>query len=355
MYTKMDLCRKTVTTVCARLTYAALGLASLAGGVTQAAAAQTIWFQQPSATLANNFTVHGTPEQAAQGPDGYFTVTQWQPNPFSKNGVDTAATWNMATLTGLSVPGPLSQSQASVRNAIGATGVQIYQGTVGINLDSRDFSATGTPGALVGIMPGYQFADTAHMPFAQAGTTLVFSTQMQVVSTALRRPPNNPKYNGAAYVAMDLRFVDTTHPNTVAITVAASAFSNHGSHVGNLGFDAAGGGRIIMKTVIDPSSPYLTVLPGTTLFQNTVWTGFRPFAAAMTAANLSATIRAIQADGALLSGLGLTAASFSSNPADYALTDVHINSELNYNGPGTYVGGSVQIGLSVQNMMAALQ
>lgn len=331
-----------------------LALAILTGPAAGSAAAQTIWFQQPTATLAQNFSVNKTTEQAAAPPAGFFTVTQWQPNPYTTTHVDMPVIWNMGSYTGLPVPIPRGQYQAGILNRIGSTGVQFYQGAIGINLNSADFSVAGTPGFLVGIMPGYQFPDLAHIPFALAGTVLVFSVQMQVVSTSLTRPPNNPKYNGAAYVALDLRFVDLTHPNSKAITISVGAFSNHGAHQPSLGYEAVGGGHIIVKTSVAPASPYNTVVPGTAGFQTAVWTGFQTFAAGLTAANLAASIQAVQADTALLSSLGLTAASYSANPADYALTDIHVNSELNYAGPAAYVGGSVQMGLTVQNMQVVL-
>lgn len=333
---------------------ARVALAGVAAGAAQADAAQTIWFQQPSATLAQNFRVaHST--DTVRLPPGTFTVHQWQPNPFSATQDDAPATWNMAGYTGLSVPVPLSQSEAGVQNKIGSTGVQLYQGTVGINLNSRDFSATGTANNLVGIMPGYKFPDLSHRPFAQPNATLVYSVDMQVVTATVTRPLNNPKYNGDAYVALDLRFVDTTHPQSMAITVCASAFSVYGSQLANTGYAPAGGGNVLVKTSINPGSPFISMVPGTAAFRNTVWSGFKTFAISLTADNLGAAILAIQADAALLSSLGLTSASYSRNPSDYILSEVHVNSELNYAGRGTYTSGSVQMGLSIRNMKVVLQ
>jgi len=197
-------------------------------------ASQT-WFQQPPLTLANTFQVSGAPQP------GTFRVIQHQPNPLNSIGNDVPVTWDMTKFTGLKVPRPLSPNETGTVNRGGATGVQIYNNIIGINLNSRDFSATGTPGALVGIMPDYKFPNASYRPFAQAGATVVFSADMQVV-TAVRTPPaHNPSYNGQGYVGLDLLFIDTTHPQSIPITVTAQVFAMHGAPPENIGYTDQGG------------------------------------------------------------------------------------------------------------------
>ena len=329
------------------LRWSAITLALFAAGP---AHASQVWFQQPTVSIGGTF-------QVAKGPQpGKFSVIQWQPNPLTSNHQDVPVTWNIAKYTGLAVPAPLSPNQAGTANRIGSTGVQMSGNTIGININSLDFSPTGTWGHLVGIMPNYVFPNTSYRPFAQAGTTLVFSTDLQVVSAALTPPAGaGSTYTGQAYVDMDLRIIDTSHPATPPITISVGAFAMHGAPRENVGYTSQGGGRILLNTSISPTSRFVTPVPGTQPYQSKVWTGFRTFATGLTAANLTNGLAAIRADSALLRSLGLTAASYSTNPADYALQEVHINSEVNYAGRNAYTGGSVQMGLAVRNILVTLQ
>jgi hypothetical protein len=320
-------------------------LASFAGATV--ATSQTL-FQQPAISLQNF--------QVAHGPQpGVFTIVQWQPNPFTADHNDVPVTWAMNQTTGLAVPAPLSASQAGTANRIGSTGVQIYNNTVGINLNSLDFSPTGTNGNLVGIMPAYTFPDTSVRPFQQPGSTLVFSMEMQVPYAVATPPANNPSYKGQAYVGMDMLFQDMSHPTSPQISVTVGTFAMHRAPPENIGFTTQGGGRILIKTSLGATG-FSTPIPGSQGYQSQTWTGFRSFAAGVTTANFSNGIQAIRNNTVLLSSLGLTADSYSTNVADYALVAFHLNPELNYaGGSSSYTGGSVQMGLSVRNFRVALQ
>jgi hypothetical protein len=326
----------------------ALCLATLAPFAGATPAASQILFQQPAISLQNF--------QVAHGPHpGVFTIVQWQPNPFTTDNNDVPATWAMSKVTGFVLPAPRSASQVGTANRIGSTGVQIYNNTIGISLNSLDFSPTGTIGNLVGIMPGLVFPDTSIRPFQMAGNTLVFSVDMQVPTAIVTPPPDNPKYKGQAYVGMDMLFQDMSHPTSPQISVTVGAFAMHGAPPENIGFTTQGGGRILIKTSLGATS-FSTPIPGSQGYQSAIWTGFRSLAAGISTANFSNGIQAIQNSTDLLTSLGLTAASYSTNMADYALIAFHLNCELNYaGGTAVYAGGAVQMGLSARNFQVVVQ
>jgi hypothetical protein len=218
-----------------------------------------------------------------------------------------------------------------------------------------DFSPTGTNGYLVGIMPAYTFPDTSIRPFQASGNTLVFSVDMQVPTAVRTTPPDNPSYKGQGYVGMDMLFQDMSHPTSPQISLTVGAFAMHRAPPESIGFTTQGGGRILIKTSLGATG-FSTPIPGSQGYQSAVWTGFLSFAAGVSTANFSNGIQAIQNSTDLLSSLGLTAASYSTNMADYALVAFHLNCELSYAaGQTTYTDGAVQMGVSVRNFLVSLQ
>jgi hypothetical protein len=313
------------------------------------APAQTL-FRQPQITLGNSFAV-GRPKLP-----GTFGMVQWQPNPLTVDHQDVPVSWNMNAATGLAVPPPMDASQAGTRNRVNATGIQIYNGEIGINLNSKDFSPTGTLGNLVAIMPNILFADASIRPFATPGRTLVYSLQLQVPTAVVTPPANNPGYKGNPYIGMDMLFQDMSHPNSPQVSVTVNTFALHRAPPENIGFTTQGGGRILIKTGLVPGNLFSTLMPGSTAYQGATWRGYKPFSVGITDANFAAGIAAIQSNAVLLTGLGITAADYSANLADWALLGFHLNAELNYAaGLPIYTGGSVRMGLAVKDISLILQ
>jgi hypothetical protein len=327
-----------------------LSLAAMAPFTASPVGAGQILFQQPPISLQNNFQVH-------QGPQlGQLKIVQWQPNPFTANQNDVPVTWAMNLVTGLAVPAPLSASQAGTANRQGSTGVQIYNGAIGIHLNSKDFSRTGTPGNLVGIMPTYKFPDASIRPFQLPGSTLVYSVDLQVPLAVKTPPANNPGYTGQAYVGMDMLFQDMSHPNSPQVAVTVGTFAMHGAAPEYIGFTTQGGGQILIKSSLATNSIFSTIMPGSQGYHSQTWKGFRSFAVGITTANFTNGLNAILNDTTLLTTLGLSASDYSTNMTDWALIGFHLNPELNYAGrSGIYTGGSVEMGLAARNFQIVLQ
>lgn len=321
--------------------------------VPAAALAQTpqVWFSQPQATLAGNFLGH------KPGKPGVFQVTQFQPNPNTADHGDVPVDWDMSGVTGLVAPPPLAAIEAGTVNRAGATGVQMAGDTIGISLNSLEFSGPGSNLSSLGVMPNYTFADLLHKPFAIPGATLVFSIDMQVPTYHVTQPASGSGYHGHGFIGMDLRFVDTTHPKSLPITLCVNAFAPHPATPERIGYTAEGKGRILMHTSLLPGNQFITVVPDTAPRQQAPWRGFKTFAVGFTAANLQAGLAAIRQELALLNSVGLQANDYSSNPADYALQEVHLNSEIDFIDPppAIYNGGSVQMGLSERHMKVVVQ
>jgi len=320
--------------------------------VTAPARAGQMLAQQPPLTLAQDFRVSVT----GGPPAGKFTVMQWQANPLTTSGLDVPVTWMLSRMTGVAPPPPFSVSQAGVANHAGATGVQIVGATIAAYMNSLDFSAKGTAQNLVGIFPTYTFSGTPVLPFAQ-GKTLVYALQAQVPTAIVTPPASNPGYTGTAYIGLDLTFQDTTHAATPAITLAIHAFAYpHAAAPESIGA-FGGAGRLLAQTSLDPASAYSTMLPTSQPFQPQPWSGFRTLQAGVTPQNFTAVLAGIRASVALLQSAGLTPADYSAAPADYSLTQFHVNAELNYAGGTTaaYTGGSVQMGYAVRNIRVSLQ
>lgn len=336
----------------ATLPAALLTGAALLAGPAPALAGQML-VQEPKLTLAGNFR-----NVASGGPTpGVFTVMHWQANPFTANGLDVPVTWMMGRMTGVFPPPPYSATQTGVANRVGATGAQIVGATIGAYLNSLDFSPTGTVQNLVSVIPTYTFAGAPVLPFA-GGKTLIYAMQAQVPTVVVTPPATNPAYKGSGYIGMDITFKDSTHPATPPITQTIQAFAYpHPAAPEKVGFEPATG-RVLVQTALDPASTYVT-LPATSMpFQPEPWSGFRSLQAAITPANFAAVLAAIQASGTFLATLGLKPSDFSTRPADYSLFQFHINAEINYAGdtnPGTYAGGSVQMGYALRNVRVSLQ
>ena len=71
---------------------------------------------------------------------------------------------------------------------------------------------------------------------------------------------------------------------------------------------------------IEPGSRVVTVLSGSTLFQSRPWSGWRFFNAAITRNNFQIALQDLSNRVPSFAG--------SQNPADYALTEWHLNAEL---------------------------
>ena len=113
-------------------------------------------------------------------------------------------------------------------------------------------------------------------------------------------------------------------------------FDSRGTSSLDIGIDNGPGGTGALY-VVQPAgqpSPYDVVVPGTDHFEGAPWTGERHFALAITAGTLSHLISVVNANAS-------PGQQFSTNLADYQLSNVSVDAELEYFGQQNSIGFSM--------------
>ena len=294
-------------------------------------------FEQPVLEgVAGNFHVplaeHGYPKEKT------FNLILWQPNPGTANGKLVPTSWRAGDRTGFYPAGAPEEHQAGFRDAVGASTVQIEGDTVGAYLNSQDLPQ-GSNGDKMMITPECRFSNKqGTYPFAHPGTAIAVSLELQV-------PTARDQYRKGCltYVVSDLQFEDRRTHTQISYSMGlfhhaetpepqASPDWLRGTEVG--AFDVPSHSFQVGNHLV-PGSRVVTVLAGSTLFQNQPWKGWRTFRGAVTEANFRTALQALKAKHPEFGG--------SENPADYELTRWHLNAELKFSTGPAELGWSMRL------------
>jgi hypothetical protein len=223
--------------------------------------------------------------------------------------------------------------QLGFTNRDGSTTVQAEGGVVGAYLNPRDLPSSSDFGKIM-ITPQYRWSpDTAPTPFSAPAQTVVVSLQLQVPTAS-----DIHKSGSYAYVLADLQFTD---PAGSKISYGATLFFNgHGDTKANIGFDEPSN-NIMANSPVDTNSQWLSVMPGSATFTGTPWRGWRLFRYKITNSNFRAALAAIKQQ--------YPASKASMEPADYRLTQFHLNAEINH------ANGPAELGWSMQKARISLE
>ena len=150
------------------------------------------------------------------------------------------------------------------------------------------------------------------------------------------------------YVVSDLQFVDTGTGTRISYETALFHHSmNTGSPLTPAALEAREVGAFDgpsqsfqVGNPIAPGSRVITLLAGSTLFQHGTWTGWRRFRGAITYANFKTALASLKKKS--------PAFKASDNPADYELTQWHLNAELKFG------AGPAELGWSMRHAKVAL-
>jgi hypothetical protein len=300
-------------------------------------------FQQPTLDgISGNFHVplaeHKYPS------DHPFNLLLWQKNPNRPDGQLVPTTWAAGDMTGFYPTPPLEKKEAAFRDVPGSSTLQVDGDTIGVYLKSSDLPV-GTDFGKMMITPAYMVPkDEEIYPFATPGTAIFESLDLQIpVAQALSKP------GSMAYAVADLVLLDRQTHMRITYGVALFHYLSrlaprpsidrlHQTEVGK--YDAPSHSFQVGNPA-DPGSRVLTLLPGSDLFQTRPWKGWKTFRVAITVENFQAALRALAAvQGAKF--------NLSVNPADYRVTEWHLNAELQTS------SGPAEMGWSMRGAKVAL-
>lgn len=304
----------------------------------------TVIFEQPSLSgvKGNLFVpqIDGMPQSAP------FRLNCWQPNPWQQSGHLLPSDWNAGSKTGFYPQGWLWDAQVSYRPIKGSSTVQIWGDTVGVYLNSKDLP-NGSSNGLDKMMvcPEVKLsASQQPYPFSMDGQSLVTSIDLQVPTAV-----SLGKRGDLAYVTSDAVFLD--RKSRTKITYEGRIFRDVPGYVSpptsaQLNATIFGGYDKPANTYqlgnwLEPQSQVLTLLPTSATWQTKPWIGWKRFKYAVTKQNFANALQ-------VLKKLNPNVAC-SMDPADYYLTDWHLNAELNFS------SGQTELGWSMRNARITLE
>jgi hypothetical protein len=297
----------------------------------------TVIFEQPRLNgVVGHF--HVPTAEHKYPSDQPFNVLLWQPNPNTSDGQLVPSTWSAGDKTGFYPDSPLGEYQEAFKNAHGASTVQIDGGTIGAYITSEDLP-NGTDRSKMMITPAYVFPKSAPIyPFARGDVALVNSFELQVPVARDLNQPGNMTYVSPYFYLQDSR-------SHTLISYGITVF-HHSSRPG-----PAPSPDWLRKTEVgpfdDPTHSYqvgnalglgsrvVSVLSGTTLYQNQPWKGWRLFNFAITRSNFESALQALKNKDPTFPG--------SENPSDYVLIEWHLNAELNFAHGPAELGWSMRL------------
>jgi hypothetical protein len=283
-----------------------------------------------------------------------FGIRSWQ-CPLTTGFV--ANSFSALTETGFNPGGgkTLSTYQAAYANTATASLAQIDGAEVGVYMDSDDLAGYTTcpspsnpkvpdQGCKMMMTPEVAFPVSTYMPFKSGGSI--------VVSFELALPIGERTSGSEAYAVSDLLFEDTSGaldessnpPAPYRFSCGESIFDGGNPPAScNTNVDPVTG-NILVNCPILAGAPYsanVTLAAGSSPFQTKPWTSMLPFQYEITASQFQTALHT--AKGVM------TGATFSTNPADYALIQWHANFELN-----KYEKGRSRLGYSMQAITISL-
>ena len=176
------------------------------------------------------------------------------------------------------------------------------------------------------------------MPFADPSVqALIASVDLQVPTM---QSPGSGDSVTSGQIVLYFNLTDTKTFRTMAIGM--EIFDSRGPSPLDIGIDngPGGTGALYLVQPAGQPSPYEVVVPGTDGFESVPWTGERQFALEITPGTLSQLISVINANAA-------PGEQFSTNPADYQLSNVSVDAELEY------FGQPNSISFSISNLLIA--
>ena len=290
--------------------------------VASSAMADSLLFRQPSLTqILGNFCVRCAAEP------GRFHITQWESNPGTASGEDIQSNQNMAPHIGLRRPSEATQSQVSLSNKPGASGLQVSGEAVGAFISSTDV-APDTPQQKFIITPSIEF--TPPVTVFKKGVPssgLEISFDLQVPAATDQHKPNS-----SAYVVSDLMFRNKSTGRRVYVNTII--FKNNVSQPKDFSFfdgptsTAAAVGPITGGTEF--SQAQQTSQP----YQNAPWRGWRHFSYVVSAENL---LKAIASVNRHYGNLNLPEES-----SEWELMNWHLNAEILFGDGPSELGWSLR-------------
>lgn len=297
-----------------------------------------VLFDQPSlADVAGNLYV--PPATHRPPPNDIFSMVLWQPDPATSNGELVALTdWNADEKTGF-YPSQGMRHQAGFANHPNTSAVQVAHDVVGAYLNSADLP-NGSDGGLNKMMitPQYTWsASPRTYPFAQTAKALVVAMQLQIPTA---NDEGNPHNN--TYADVDLLFTDRT--SGVKISYGATLFFNrHPVSPSRVAYDQPSNSYMV-NSAVAAQNPWITLLPHSAVKQGAPWRGWKQFRYAVSEENFRAALAALKSNYPSIKA--------SMNPADYALSQFHLNAEMHFT-PGSQM--PTELGWSMRKARITLQ
>jgi hypothetical protein len=292
--------------------------AALMVGATSTAAT-TVLIEQPSPSgIAHNIFVAHVSKSGM--PIGTFDLVVEQPDPFTSSGNLVTTTWDAGSQTGFA-PGSPSTAQLGFRNQAGTSTVQMEGDIVGAYLNSRDLPTSLTYQKMM-TAPQYTFpSGTESVPFASSTSLLSAEMDLQV-----------PVAVGSdTYIDADFLFIG---PDGLRVTYGVKIFKNgaRGALFGLL-YDTPDN-VFIINCPLDTDTHYLTKASTSGSSAGTPWAGWRHFQWSIDRAQF-------------VTGLKQLAAKFpaqvkSTDPSQYAFSQMHLNAEFHYSPAPAELGWSMR-------------
>lgn len=309
-------------------------LMGFAGNLACSAAADPrVLYQQPTLeAIAGRMLVQ------ARAPEGEMALISWQKNPNTPTGAFVPVRWPVGQKTGLDPAGDLAQWQMGMADRAGSTAAQVFKQAVGAYLNSDDLSAggrdaagnplPGSGGYKMMVTPEIRFPMKAGIrPLADPNTSLRVSFDLQVPTAVDQQKSGSHTYVNPCLVLVD--------PKTkVRISYIVVAFSKGYRIVKeSVGYDDPSRSWML-HTYMSTNQQWMTLQPGSAVFHDQPWKGWKHFSFAITPANARAAFSALHAARPEI--------ACSTNPADYVLQSFHLNAELKYNTAHAELGWSLR-------------
>jgi len=306
-------------------TLAMLPVVTIGFGVAQAAPAATnstvttVLFQQPKmAGIAGNLVV--PPATGKPVPFGAFKLVLWQPNRFQASGQLVVAGWSAGSHTGFTPAYPLT-AQLGFRNIAGTSTAQMEGDTVGVYINSADLPPSTADQKMM-ITPQFRFVRGSEpQPFASANTVLRGAMDLQIPTAV----------GTNAYAVMDLLFQSTSG---VRISYGVEIFHNGRAGTAVHGGYDAPSTCYMLNTPLGVDSRFVSKSLNSAGATGEPWIGWRHFAWQISEAQFVSALKYLKAT--------YPGVSFSTDPTQYVLSEMHLNAEFHTKGKPAELGWSMR-------------
>lgn len=297
-------------------------------------------FEQPEVGIGD---IEGRVFVKERRPVERWFMISWQESPFIEGGKPfVPVDWDPVEKTGFSIPGNRALNQRGYRNEAGTTMCQIYGGTVGAYLNSANLSIDGSddmgnplPGSggyKQGFFPSYHFSDEEPIYlWREQNSRIEISLELQIPTAECAEKKGSLSYTNPLLLLVDPR-------TNIKISWGPMLFSkrSHGDHtkpLQNIALDVPSNSWMIRDRLVTGAS-YLEPAPGSALFQNVPWRGFKRFAWTVSRYHVEKALKAMHEQEPGL--------QMSLDPGDYYLAHFHLNAETHYQTAPAELGWSMR-------------